>query len=118
MTAIEAKELSLEVWGYLKDHPEIAYKGCIPTYLFEKIRDMYFCCPLCEYFDGDCYECPLGNCSGGSLYAEYNRDELFWDKKSVQLSFGIFGCRKSTSISVKVSTLELLKKMGLDISCA
>ncbi|MDR0583585.1 MAG: host-nuclease inhibitor Gam family protein [Treponema sp.] len=45
-------------------------------------------------------------------YAEYNRAELFKDKKTVQVSFGIFGYRKSTSISVKKTTLELLKKLG------
>lgn len=47
-------------------------------------------------------------------YAEYNRGELFKDKKTIQLSFGSFGYRKSTSISVKKTTLELLKKLKLD----
>ncbi|GHV93217.1 host-nuclease inhibitor protein Gam [Spirochaetia bacterium] len=47
-------------------------------------------------------------------YAEYNRADLFKDRKSVQLSFGSFGYRKSTSISVKKTTLELLKKLKLD----
>lgn len=47
-----------------------------------------------------------------SAYAEYNKDDLFKDKKSVELSFGIFGYRKSTKVSVKKSTLELLKKLG------
>jgi phage host-nuclease inhibitor protein Gam len=47
-------------------------------------------------------------------YAEYNKSELFKDRKSVDLSFGSFGYRKSTSISVKKTTLELLKKLGLD----
>ena len=47
-------------------------------------------------------------------YAEYNREELFKDRKSVALSFGQFGYRKSTSISVKKTTLELLKKLHLD----
>ena len=46
-------------------------------------------------------------------YAEYNREELFKDRKSVQLSFGAFGYRKSTSISVKKTTLELLRKLKL-----
>jgi phage host-nuclease inhibitor protein Gam len=46
-------------------------------------------------------------------YAEYNRAELFKDRKSVMLSFGSFGYRKSTSISVKKTTLELLKKLKL-----
>lgn len=47
-------------------------------------------------------------------YAEYNRADLFKDKKTVQLSFGVFGYRKSTSISVKKTTLELLRKLGFD----
>ena len=47
-------------------------------------------------------------------YAEYNREELFKDKKSAVLSFGEFGYRKSTSIHVKKTTLELLKKLKLD----
>jgi phage host-nuclease inhibitor protein Gam len=47
-------------------------------------------------------------------YAEYNRTELFnEDKKSVKLPFGIFGYRKSIKISVKKSTMGLLKKLGL-----
>jgi phage host-nuclease inhibitor protein Gam len=46
-------------------------------------------------------------------YASYNRAELFKDRKSVQVSFGVFGYRKSTSISVKKTTLELLKKLKL-----
>ena len=46
-------------------------------------------------------------------FASYNKAELFKDKKSVQLSFGIFGYRKSISISVKKTTLELLKKLKL-----
>ena len=47
-------------------------------------------------------------------YADYNRDDLFKDRKSVDLSFGSFGYRKSTSISVKKTTLELLKKLKMD----
>jgi phage host-nuclease inhibitor protein Gam len=47
-------------------------------------------------------------------YAEYNRDELFKDKKSAVLSFGEFGFRKSSSIHVKKTTLELLQKLKMD----
>jgi phage host-nuclease inhibitor protein Gam len=47
-------------------------------------------------------------------YAEYNRADLFKDKKTVQVSFGIFGFRKSTSISVKKTTIDLLEKLGMD----
>lgn len=46
-------------------------------------------------------------------YAEYNKDEFFKDRRSVELSFGVFGYRKSTSIHVKNTTLELLKGLGL-----
>jgi len=49
-------------------------------------------------------------------YAEYNKAELFKDRKSIQLSFGTFGYRKSTSISIKKTTLNLLKKLNL-INC-
>ena len=49
-------------------------------------------------------------------YAEYNKTDLFKDKKSVDLSFGKIGFRQSTKISVKKSTLELLKKLGF-IAC-
>lgn len=45
-------------------------------------------------------------------YAEYNKADLFKDKKSVDLSFGKIGYRQSTKISVKKTTLELLKKFG------
>jgi phage host-nuclease inhibitor protein Gam len=46
-------------------------------------------------------------------YAQYNREELFKDRKSVEISFGSFGYRKSTSISVKKATVELLRKLNL-----
>ena len=44
-------------------------------------------------------------------YAEYNKDELFKDAKSIELSFGKIGYRKSTKISVKKTTLEMLKRL-------
>ncbi len=46
-------------------------------------------------------------------YAEYNKDELFKDRKSLDLTFGAFGYRKSTSIGIKKTTIELLKKLNL-----
>lgn len=46
-------------------------------------------------------------------FSDYNRDDLFKDRKTVELSFGIFGYRKSTKISVKKTTVELLRKMNL-----
>jgi len=46
-------------------------------------------------------------------YAEYNKGNLFKDRKSIELAFGIFGYRKSTTISVKKSTIDLLKRLGM-----
>ena len=46
-------------------------------------------------------------------FAEYNKDELFKDKKSIELTFGVFGFRKSTCVSVKKTTVELMQKLGL-----
>lgn len=46
-------------------------------------------------------------------YADYHKRELFADRKTVELTFGCFGYRKSTSIHIKKTTLELLKKLGL-----
>jgi phage host-nuclease inhibitor protein Gam len=46
------------------------------------------------------------------VYCEYNKAELFDGKKTIELTFGLFGYRQSTSISVKATTLELLKKHG------
>lgn len=49
-----------------------------------------------------------------NIYSEYNRSELFGDKKTIELQFGLFGYRQSTSVSVKKTTLELLQKHGFD----
>lgn len=46
-----------------------------------------------------------------ALYAEYNKMELFSEKKTIELSYGTIGFRKSTKVSIKKSTLELLKKL-------
>ena len=46
-----------------------------------------------------------------ALFAEYNKAELFKDKKTVPLSYGNIGFRLSTKVSVKKTTLELLKKL-------
>jgi len=46
-----------------------------------------------------------------TIFAEYNKGELFKDKKSIPLSYGSIGYRLSTKVSVKRSTLELLTKL-------
>ena len=47
-----------------------------------------------------------------AVYSEYNKEELFKDKKTIELTFGLFGFRQSTSIIIKKNTLELLKQHG------
>lgn len=47
-------------------------------------------------------------------FAEYNKAELFKDRKSMELTFGVFGYRKTTSIHIKKSTVDLLRKLNLD----
>ncbi|WOE69117.1 host-nuclease inhibitor Gam family protein [Hydrogenimonas thermophila] len=49
-----------------------------------------------------------------AVYSEYNKEDLFRDKKTIELTFGLFGFRQSTSISVKKDTLELLKQHGFN----
>jgi phage host-nuclease inhibitor protein Gam len=49
-----------------------------------------------------------------SAYAKGNKKSLFKDARSVKLTFGSFGFRKSTSISIKDTTLALLKKLKMD----
>ena len=46
-------------------------------------------------------------------FSEYNKNDLFKDRKSIELVFGVFGYRKSTSISIKKTTVALLEKLKL-----
>jgi hypothetical protein len=62
MTKQEAKELSLEVWRYLAEHPEIQMKRYLPDEIWDKIKDMACACPLCEV--NPCHKCPLVSCVG------------------------------------------------------
>ncbi|MDR1902380.1 MAG: hypothetical protein LBQ88_08900 [Treponema sp.] len=48
MTKQEAKELCLEVWGYLRDHPDVEYKEDLPQELYNCIRRLESSCPLYE----------------------------------------------------------------------
>jgi len=50
--------------------------------------------------------------NGIFVYAEYEKNNLFDKKRSVELNFGVFGYRRSSSIHVKKTTLELLKQLG------
>ncbi len=51
---------------------------------------------------------------GLTAYVEMSREDIFTDKKSVELNFGIIGYRKSTRISIsRKDTLDLLKKFKM-----
>jgi hypothetical protein len=73
MTKQEAKELCLEVWGYLRDHPDVEYKENLPQELYNCIRRLESSCPLCEVVRPSCNGCPLSDAGetcvgGGSVY--------------------------------------------------
>lgn len=51
--------------------------------------------------------------NGLFTFAEFNKNLLFQQKKSVELDFGLLGYRQSTKISIKKQTLEKLKEKGL-----
>ncbi len=46
-----------------------------------------------------------------ALFAEYNKVEMFSEKKTLALSYGNIGFRKSTKLKVKKTTIDLLKKL-------
>jgi len=76
MTKKRAKALSLEVWGYLAEHPELDSKWQLPYHLHKKISRYIFECPLCELFFNvekiQCYGCPLKHCRKGSPYYKWS----------------------------------------------
>jgi hypothetical protein len=75
MTAHEAKALTLEVWQYLAEYPEIGYKIDLPDNLLVKVKKLAFSCPLCELYHAwraVCPGCPLKSCNEGSLYYEWS----------------------------------------------
>jgi len=82
MTKQEAKELSLEVWRYLAEHPEIPRKERLPKEIFNKVRLCQHYCPLCDLFKGwyCSAECPLTCYKRDSyydiwFYAGYDNDK-------------------------------------------
>lgn len=66
MTKRKAKSLSLKVWRYLAEHPELKSKRELPSALFKQLKQMSAWCPLCECFRlrnrFGCNECPLNYC--------------------------------------------------------
>ena len=72
ITTKEAKELTLEVWRYLREHPEIFNKAALPLYILVKVDLFKHRCPLCEiYMSNDCVGCPLGSCIKPSIYSAW-----------------------------------------------
>ena len=73
MTPQEAKKLSIEVWTYLAEHPEIWNKDKLPVKLYKQIENMRGQCPLCELYSYRVYkrrykyscrkQCPLYCCN-------------------------------------------------------
>ena len=64
MTQAEAKRITLEIHRYLVEHPELTNKEYLPSELWNKIKDLPNCCPLCEIFcdqDLTCPGCPLAD---------------------------------------------------------
>jgi hypothetical protein len=85
-----AKELCLEVWRYLADHPEIESKRCLPKELYEKIQDLESRCPLCEVYFVYCPGCPLNEAgercgSNNSAYDKWITAETIDIRKKAAL---------------------------------
>jgi len=61
MTKRQAKSITLKVWRYLRDHPEIWFKEDLPPSLYLLIVNLADKCPLCEYNKAKprCVGCPL-----------------------------------------------------------
>jgi hypothetical protein len=60
MTQKEAKELTLELWGYLAEHPECISKSQTPKRIWHRVWHLNGKCPLCHVLHTDCTICPLG----------------------------------------------------------
>jgi hypothetical protein len=85
MTQHEAKELTLEVWRYLAEHPEIYRKLMLPEKLYKKIKNLPAACPLCSLFMllfcRDCPSCPL--CKAGECCCFENSAWGRWEASSL-----------------------------------
>lgn len=76
LTKKKAKKICLEVWEYLRDHPEISSKVGLPIKLYDKIKNMFIRCPLCKCLDGcgsDDDRCPISPCcnNGKGIYDKW-----------------------------------------------
>jgi hypothetical protein len=91
MTQKEAKELTLELWGYLAEHPECEYKEDTP--LWDKVKNLSADCPLCAMFNSlpsRCRCCPLDeageNCGGNdSLWNMWSKTSFQEERKEAAM---------------------------------
>jgi hypothetical protein len=89
MSKFEAKELSLEVWRYLAEHPEIGSKRSLPGEILCKIEPLRNWCPLCALFfklASYCPGCPLSgkNYCGNNYFCETPSEPYFrweWEER-------------------------------------
>jgi len=75
ITAQKAKKISLKLWRYLVDHPEVSYMNYnVPNKIRKKASNGFNDSPLCTYIGRNnkrCSQCPLKNCDGTSLYESW-----------------------------------------------
>jgi hypothetical protein len=83
MTKQEAKLLSLDVWEYLRDHPEINRKKHLPIGLWNRIKDLENQCPLCTVVES-CMQCPLGDAIGSSCFCTHHQNWSVADDENVR----------------------------------
>lgn len=87
-----ARELSMEIWKYLYEHPWIDSKSNLPDELYNKIEKYENDCPLCELFwdlEHECdLLCPFSNCpcyEPDSLYRKWaaadSSNRAYWAYK-------------------------------------
>jgi hypothetical protein len=91
MTKKEVKELSLKVWRYLAEHPEITRKQDLPGELYGAIRNLMCECPLCELlltiYSFGCPRCPLSEgedyycCTPGQPYYRWGKAAFAKERK-------------------------------------
>jgi hypothetical protein len=76
LTELEALDLGVEMWAFLRDHPKIAKKYRLPKRLFSRIRNLFYRCPLCDFYflEKHCSGCPIqGNCIWGrKIFSRWN----------------------------------------------
>ena len=68
LTKKDAYELTIKLWTYLQEHPEIQSKSRVVEKVFPELSNMICYCPLCELFSNSvksCSKCPLNYCLSG-----------------------------------------------------